>query len=116
MTHAKKHRSPRDPASAPQAEAGNVDSGQLTPAELAALMQATHGDPFAVLGPHQVGDRLVLRTLLPDALAVTVIDAAGQPLAELARQDDSALFTGALPPGTTRQAHRLRVRDRKSVV
>ena len=98
MTHAK-----------PDHDATPAESGRIAPAELAALMRAEHGDPFAVLGPHQVGERLVLRALLPDARAVTVVDAAGAPLADLARQDDSALFTGVLPPGTPRTAHRLRV-------
>lgn len=98
MTHAK-----------PDHDAPPAESGRIAPAELAALMRAEHGDPFAVLGPHQVGERLVLRALLPDARAVTVVDAAGAPLADLARQDDSALFTGVLPPGTPRTAHRLRV-------
>ena len=98
MTHAK-----------PDHDATPAESGRIAPAELAVLMRAEHGDPFAVLGPHQVGERLVLRALLPDARAVTVVDAAGAPLADLARQDDSALFTGVLPPGTPRTAHRLRV-------
>ena len=98
MTHAK-----------PDHDATPAESGRIAPAELAALMRAEHGDPFAVLGPHQVSERLALRALLPDARAVTVVDAAGAPLADLARQDDSALFTGALPPGTPRTAHRLRV-------
>lgn len=98
MTHAK-----------PDHDATPAESGRIAPAELAALMRAEHGDPFAVLGPHQVGERLALRALLPDARAVTVVDAAGAPLADLARQDDSALFTGVLPPGTPRTAHRLRV-------
>jgi len=93
----------------PDHDATPAESGRIAPAELAALMRAEHGDPFAVLGPHQVGERLVLRALLPDARAVTVVDAAGAPLADLARQDDSALFTGVLPPGTPRTAHRLRV-------
>lgn len=98
MTHAK-----------PDHDATPAESGRIAPAELAALMRAEHGDPFAVLGPHQVSERLALRALLPDARAVTVVDAAGAPLADLARQDDSALFTGVLPPGTPRTAHRLRV-------
>jgi 1,4-alpha-glucan branching enzyme len=42
----------------------------------------------------------VLRALLPGALAVSVVDAAGQPIAELARQDDSALFSAPCPPAS----------------
>jgi hypothetical protein len=35
----------------PQAAASQVDTGRISPEELAALMHATHGNPFAVLGP-----------------------------------------------------------------
>ena len=101
MTQSNKRRSPRNKASAPKAAASEVDAGRISPEELTALMHATHGNPFAVLGPHPAGARTVLRALLPGALAVSVLDAAGQPIAELARQDDSALFTGALPAGCT---------------
>lgn len=107
MTHAKKRRSPRNKTSAPQAAASQVDTGRISPEELAALMHATHGNPFAVLGPHPAGAHTVLRALLPGALAVSVVDAAGQPIAKLARQDDSALFTGALPAGFGPEAYRL---------
>ena len=34
---------------------------------LRAILNATHGDPFAVLGPHVEGGRLVIRTFLPRA-------------------------------------------------
>ncbi|MFM9709709.1 GlgB N-terminal domain-containing protein, partial [Streptomyces galilaeus] len=35
--------------------------------EVRALMRAEHGDPFAVLGPHQTRDGLQVRALLPGA-------------------------------------------------
>lgn len=79
MTHAKKRRSPRNKTSAPQAAASQVDTGRISPEELAALMHATHGNPFAVLGPHPAGAHTVLRALLPGALAVSVVDAASRP-------------------------------------
>jgi len=41
---------------------------------VAAIVGAYHGDPFSVLGEHQVGDRLVVRVFRPDARAVTVRD------------------------------------------
>jgi hypothetical protein len=39
-----------------------IDEGAL-----AALMTATHGDPFSVLGMHVVADAVVVRALLPGA-------------------------------------------------
>jgi 1,4-alpha-glucan branching enzyme len=43
---------------------------------VAAIVGAYHGDPFAVLGQHQVGDRIAVRVFRPDARAVTVRDEA----------------------------------------
>jgi 1,4-alpha-glucan branching enzyme len=39
---------------------------------LHAILEARHGDPFAVLGMHQSGDDLVVRAFRPDARTVTV--------------------------------------------
>ena len=45
------------------------------PDELAALLTATHGNPFAFLGPHQVGaGRWVVRAFLPHAREVALLD------------------------------------------
>lgn len=46
-----------------------IDDGNLY-----AILGAYHGDPFAVLGMHEVGERFVVRAFRPDARAVTVID------------------------------------------
>ncbi|MEX8519296.1 MAG: 1,4-alpha-glucan branching protein GlgB [Leptothrix sp. (in: b-proteobacteria)] len=72
-------------------------------------MRADHGDPFAVLGMHPVGEALVVRTLLPGALAVDLLDAQGRRLCALLRQDDSALFTAVVPRRRNAFAYRLRV-------
>jgi 1,4-alpha-glucan branching enzyme len=40
---------------------------------LDALAHARHGDPFAVLGPHTLGGRHVVRAFIPDADAVEVV-------------------------------------------
>src|SRR6187397_2761888 len=47
---------------------------------LHAILEARHGDPFAVLGMHQAGEQLVVRVFRPDARAVTVrsVDAPGK--------------------------------------
>ncbi|MDH6592450.1 1,4-alpha-glucan branching enzyme [Variovorax sp. TBS-050B] len=72
---------------------------ELPEREVRALMRAEHGDPFAVLGPHQTRDGLLLvRALLPGAQSVAVVHTrTGWPLALLARQEGSDLFAGPVP-------------------
>ena len=80
----------------------------LPDAEVRALMRAEHGDPFAVLGPHDSDDGLWVRALLPGAQAVAVMHSgSGWPLAELDRQGGSDLFAGpqVLPPAGGRRLH-----------
>jgi len=45
---------------------------------IAALAGARHGDPFAVLGPHQVAGHTEVRSWQPGALAVSVLTADGK--------------------------------------
>ena len=40
---------------------------RLTDATVRALVEARHGDPFAVLGPHEVTGGVVIRALVPGA-------------------------------------------------
>jgi 1,4-alpha-glucan branching enzyme len=86
-----------------------TDPSQLDRAALDALMAADHGDPFALLGMHEQDGAVIVRTLLPGAEAVTVVDARGRRVAELTRQDDSALFTAIVPRRRQCFAYRLRV-------
>ncbi|WP_237151985.1 1,4-alpha-glucan branching protein GlgB [Oryzibacter oryziterrae] len=52
---------------------------------ISALAQGTHGDPFAVLGPHPVsGARTAIRAFKPNALSVTAVGEDGKVLCELA--------------------------------
>jgi 1,4-alpha-glucan branching enzyme len=46
----------------------------LEAAAIDAIVGADHGDPFAILGMHQAGDLLVVRTFRPDVRAVTVVN------------------------------------------
>jgi 1,4-alpha-glucan branching enzyme len=86
-----------------------VDPSRLDADALAALMRADHGDPFALLGLHPAGEALVMRALLPGALAVDLLDAHARRLCTLARQDDSALFTAVVPRRRNPFSYRLRV-------
>ncbi|WP_241049211.1 1,4-alpha-glucan branching protein GlgB [Achromobacter xylosoxidans] len=82
-------RQPKPPTSAaPRPPAPGAGPGALDAAQRAALLAGTHGDPFAVLGPHDGG----VRVLLPGARAVTVVGADGSraPLAD----DGTGLFSG----------------------
>ncbi|MFP5078033.1 1,4-alpha-glucan branching protein GlgB [Rhizobium sp. YIM 134829] len=46
----------------------------LDPQAVSALVEGRHGDPFAILGRHPYGDRTVVRTLVPGAVGVELID------------------------------------------
>jgi 1,4-alpha-glucan branching enzyme len=73
-----------------------------------AILDARHGDPFAVLGPHRIGDdRWEIRVLLPQALKVTV--QAGSTTLPLTRIRDG-FFCGNLS-SRERPAYRLTVDD-----
>ena len=52
----------------------------IDPGALDAIIRAEHGDPFAVLGLHEVAGQLVVRAFRPDARALTVrrLDGAGR--------------------------------------
>jgi len=79
-------------------------------ATVAALMQGDHGDPFAILGMHRHEGALVVRTLLPGAQSVAVIDAkSGRRLAGLERIDYSDVFAAAIPRRKNPFAYRLRI-------
>ena len=84
--------------------------------EIEAIVGARHGDPFAVLGPHvEVGEtaddrRLVIRTFQPDAVAVTVVDAAShEDLVPLQRVHPAGVFEGPVPGRAEAFAYHLRV-------
>ncbi|MBS0553324.1 MAG: 1,4-alpha-glucan branching enzyme, partial [Proteobacteria bacterium] len=96
---------PPPEASCPPLDAG----GKIDPGTLDALMQATHGDPFAVLGMHSTQDGVVVRALLPGARSVAVVDSHARRVASLQRQTDSALFTAVIPRLRKPFAYRLRV-------
>ena len=70
----------------------------LPASEIHALVQAEHGDPFAVLGPHETPAGLEVRVLLPGAQGVAVMHAgSGWPLAMLDRVPGTDFFAGLVP-------------------
>ena len=77
-----------------------------------ALVHADHGDPFAVLGPHEASPGLwEVRAMLPEASAARVIAADGAAvLAEMTRVHAAGLFVGWLRQDV-RPNYRLAVDD-----
>ena len=67
----------------------------LDRAVVAALANATHGDPFAVLGPHESDAGPIVRAFLPGARRVETLARADRaPLGRLEAHEDSGLFEG----------------------
>jgi 1,4-alpha-glucan branching enzyme len=76
--------------------------------QAAAIESGEHGDPFAFLGPHALGDgRVVVRTYQPQARNVSLIDASGMTVAAKAG-DRLGLFEIVIEHGL-RRPYRLRV-------
>jgi len=82
---------------------------QLTD-EAYAVLEGRHADPFRYLGPHSEDDRVVVRTLLPDATSVEAVGEHGET-ADLKRIHESGLFAGPLPNGSHRYQLRARFGD-----
>src|SRR2546423_15529948 len=69
-----------------------------------AIIGAYHGDPFAVLGMHQVGDRLTVRVFRPDALDVTVREVGNsQREFPAKRLHHDGFFEAVLPADVTQR-------------
>src|SRR5262245_4860495 len=67
---------------------------QLEPAEIAALVSGTHGDPFARLGVHKVASDYVARAVIPDAETVAAFALDGTALGELKPGQGVGFFEG----------------------
>jgi 1,4-alpha-glucan branching enzyme len=84
--------------------------------EIEAIVRGEHGDPFAVLGPHQAGvgakTVIVVRAFLPEAQQVTVVPAdpsdSGQPM-DLIHPE--GLLEAVFPQPRSPFRYRLRVTD-----
>ncbi|MGZ3158833.1 MAG: 1,4-alpha-glucan branching protein GlgB [Burkholderiaceae bacterium] len=82
---------------------------------LDALVQGRLSDPFAFLGPHSMGEHVVLRTYQPGALAVDVVsrDAEkgdeGNLIESLYNVDQTGLFVSAAPIMAAGEKYLLRI-------
>jgi len=61
-----------------------------------AIVTATHGDPFSVLGMHLAGEQLVVRAFRPDARALAVRNLANGTRFEAVQLHASGFFEAAL--------------------
>ena len=62
-----------------------------------ALVEARHGDPFAVLGPHAAASGTAIRAFIPNATSVEVIGRdTGLPLGTLRRAHDAGFWSGCI--------------------
>ena len=60
-----------------------------------AIVQARHGDPFAVLGPHSLNGLHAIRAFIPAAEAIEVLARdTGLPLGRLQRLDPAGFWSG----------------------
>lgn len=70
----------------------------IHPGNIESLLNAHHGDPFAVLGMHQAGENLTVRVFRPDAANVTITDIHNPKRKFQASQVHPAGFFEALLP------------------
>ncbi|WP_424812079.1 1,4-alpha-glucan branching protein GlgB [Roseococcus sp. YIM B11640] len=77
--------------------------------DVAALIGARHGDPFALLGPHPSGDGIVVRALRPGADGVDVL--FEDEVLPLTRRGDTPLFEGFFPGRPFPSPYALAIRE-----
>jgi len=80
-------------------------------ADVEALIAARHGDPFALLGPHETDDGLVIRAFVPHAETLAVEDLDGRRVAPLERRPGTDFFEGLIPGRSERFGYRLRAEN-----
>jgi 1,4-alpha-glucan branching enzyme len=84
-------------------------NGRPDPGAVDAIVDARHGDPFAVLGPHDVAQGCSVRAFLPGATSVSVVAReGGEVLTELERIHPAGFWCGVM---AARAPYRLRIRS-----
>ncbi len=77
--------------------------------EMHAFLAGAHPDPFRILGPHRVGENLVVRVFRPDAKEVRVLGAAGDEEVLAERLHADGFFQAVLPGRARDFDYRLRL-------
>ncbi len=86
----------------------STHSWQASEDDIAAIVGARHGDPFAVLGPHQTAAGRVIRALVPGADSVLVCGPTGVASVAMPRRHPEGFFEALMPAGTDWRHYRLR--------
>ena len=103
-------RRPEPQRSTPAAAAPAAAPAALSEAAIAAIVEARHGDPFAVLGMHKTATGLCVRAMLPGAQRVSVIESAtGMTVTEGVQIRAEGLFVAEVPEHHEPFRYRLRV-------
>src|SRR5262249_37848082 len=94
------------------AKPGKDAKPSLAPDVVESLVGGRHGDPFAVLGPHEKGrGNVVIRTFQPGAAKVSVV-LGGEPVEEHPMQElHPAGLWETTVPGRSGLVYRLRITD-----
>jgi 1,4-alpha-glucan branching enzyme len=86
---------------------GQAPAWRLSPSDARALVEARHGDPFAVLGAHVRSEGVVIRAFVPHAETLEARTPDGRRLAVLDRLDPAGLFEGLIEGRGTAPEYRL---------
>ncbi|MEJ2227229.1 MAG: 1,4-alpha-glucan branching protein GlgB [Alphaproteobacteria bacterium] len=79
--------------------------------DVARIVGAHHGDPFAILGQHRVAEGTVVRAFVPGAERVTVLTSGAPADFDLAIREGSGFFEGLASGHEERFAYRLRAQN-----
>ncbi len=83
---------------------------QARDSDVAAIVSARHGDPFAVLGLHDAPADYALRAFVPHADRLSAIG-PGESIFPLTRRDPAGFFEGSVPAKNGRCRYRLRAEN-----
>ncbi|MEM8950466.1 MAG: 1,4-alpha-glucan branching protein GlgB [Pseudomonadota bacterium] len=86
-----------------------MSESALSRSIIEAIVAGDHADPFAILGRQAAAGQTLIRSFLPGAEAVSIIEAdSNKPLAEMKRVHDDGLFEGIVKDQTSTFGYRLR--------
>jgi len=84
-----KSGTPSRDSAEPAAKAGPASAADVT-----AIVEGRHADPFAVLGIHASGAGYAIRAFVPGAETLEALARDGEPLLRLTRRSDAGFFEG----------------------
>ncbi|MDP9138812.1 MAG: alpha-amylase family glycosyl hydrolase, partial [Pseudomonadota bacterium] len=76
------------------ARSSSMSPEKISAAEIAAIVEGRHADPFSILGVHKAGRRWIACTFIAGAERAAAATLDGASLGELARLHDAGLFAG----------------------